>query len=354
MENDMSYRFIALGIAALVATSPVQAQRRGTVELGAFSSATSYDNSLIIDNGFGGGLRVGAFLDPRWAIEFDGSGMGASRSNGFADIHVTSLSARLALTPIVIGRLSWVLAAGAVQTDYGTKSSYGMTGLIGAKLPLSERVALRVDAITDYMPKGKDTNVGFRAGLSFFRQPGTRTRTVNVVGPAAPVALHQDSVSASEQARLRLIDARYAALRDSLSRPTLLKPVVASSALALATMREMIHFATDSALLTDAARLTLDSKIAVFNTNPAMRIVIVGNTDERATDAYNMALGGRRAEAAKAYLVGKGIDPIRIEIATRGESQPIASGTSTDAQALNRRAEFRLLVASDYLLPPKK
>jgi peptidoglycan-associated lipoprotein len=85
-----------------------------------------------------------------------------------------------------------------------------------------------------------------------------------------------------------------------------------------------------------------------------MRIVIVGNTDERATDAYNLALGGRRADAAKAYLVSQGVEAIRIEIASRGETQPIATGTSLDAQAQNRRAEFRLLVASDYLVPPQK
>jgi peptidoglycan-associated lipoprotein len=166
--------------------------------------------------------------------------------------------------------------------------------------------------------------------------------------------MRHDSVSATEQGRLRTIEANYNTLRDSLSRPTLMKPTAASSGAALATMREMIHFATDSSILNDSAKATLDSKVAVFTANPAMRIVIVGNTDERATDTYNLALGGRRADAAKAYLVSKGIDPIRIEIASRGESQPIATGTSTDAQAQNRRAEFRLLVASDYLLPPKK
>jgi peptidoglycan-associated lipoprotein len=80
-----------------------------------------------------------------------------------------------------------------------------------------------------------------------------------------------------------------------------------------------------------------------------MRIVIVGNTDERATDAYNMALGVRRADAAKAYLVSRGVDAMRIEILSLGESQPTAAGTSTGAQARNRRAEFRLLVASDYV-----
>ena len=354
MENRMSKRFIVLGMAALVAAVPVQAQRRGTVELGAFGGATSYDNSLSINSGSGAGLRIGAFLDPRWALEFDGSGMGAGRPIGFSkDVHVTSLSARLAFTPLVMGRLSWVLAAGAVNTDYGTQSSYGMSGLLGAKFGFGDRVALRVDAITDYMPRRKDTNTGFRAGLSFFRQPATRMQTVTVAGPPAPVVMRQDSVSATEQRRLRTVEANYNSLRDSLSRPTLDKPTAASSLTALATMREMIHFATDSSFLNDSAKATLDSKIAIFRENPAMRIVIVGNTDERATDAYNLALGGRRADAAKAYLVSKGIDPIRIEIASRGESQPIAAGTSTDAQAQNRRAEFRLLVASDYLLPPK-
>ncbi len=354
MENNMSYRIIALGVAALMAASPVQAQRRGTIEMGAFGGATSYDNSLSLNNGSGGGLRIGAFLDPRWAIELDGSGMGAGRPVGLSsDAHVTSLSARLALTPLVIGRLSWVIAAGAVNTDYGTRSSYGVSGLLGAKLALGDRAALRVDAITDYMTKRKDTNTGFRAGISLFRQPVTRVQTVTVVGPPAPAVMREDSVSATEQRRLRLIASQYGALRDSLSRPTLDTPVAASSMIALATMREMIHFATDSSLLSDSAKVTLDSKLEIFRSNPAMRIVIVGNTDERATDAYNLALGGRRADAAKAYLVSKGVDPVRIEIASRGESKPIAAGTTTDAQAQNRRAEFRLLVASDYLLPPK-
>jgi outer membrane protein OmpA-like peptidoglycan-associated protein len=355
MKNHLSGSIIALGVAALVAASPVQAQRRGTLELGAFGGATTYDNSLSIDNGSGAGLRIGAFLDPRWSLEFDASGMSAGRPVGFQeDAHVTSLAARLALTPLVMGRLSWMISAGGVHTDYGTQSSYGLSGLLGAKYALNDRVAIRVDAISDYMLERKDTNTGFRAGFSLFRQPATHVQTMTMAGPPPQFVMHQDSVSATEQRRLRMIDARYIALRDSLTRKPLAVPPLASSTSALATMQQMIHFATDSSLLSDSAKVTLDSKIAIFRENPAMRIVIVGNTDERATDAYNLALGSRRADAAKAYLVSKGIDPIRIEIASRGESQPIAAGTSTDAQAQNRRVEFRLLVASDYLLPPKK
>jgi len=350
----MSPRTMALGVAALIGAAPVAAQQRGTLELGAFGSATSFDNSLFLNNGAGGGVRVGAFLDPRWSLEFDGSGLSAGRPLGLRSVEVTSLSARVALTPVVVGRTSWIIGAGAVHTDYGITSSYGMSGLLGAKLALGPRVALRVDGIADYMPHRQDTNLGLRAGVSFFRQPVNRAHTVTVVGPPATVTLRNDSVSATEQRRLRLIAARYEALRDSLARPRVEKPVVRSSATALATMQEMIHFATDSSILSDASKATLGDKVAIFRANPSMRIVIVGNTDERATDAYNLALGGRRADAAKAYLVSRGIDAIRIEIASRGESQPIAPGTSLDAQAQNRRAEFRLLVASDYLVPARK
>lgn len=355
MENHMSRKLIVFGIAALVAALPVQAQRRGTMEFGAFGSASRFDNSLNVENGVGGGLRIGAFLDPRWAVEFDGSGLSADRSfSPSNDIHVTSLAARLALTPLVTGPLSWIISAGGVHTDYGTTSSYGFSGLVGAKYALNDQIALRVDGVSDYMPKRGNWNGALRAGLSLFRQPVTRTQTIAVAAVPGRVVMRQDSVSATEQRRLRAIEANYNTLRDSLARPTLDKPMAPSSSAALATMQEMIHFATDSSTLNDSAKATLDSKVVVFRANPAMRIVVVGNTDERATDAYNQALGGRRAEAAKAYLVSKGIDPIRIEIASRGESRPIAGGTSEGAQAQNRRAEFRLLLASDHLLPPKK
>ena len=67
-----------------------------------------------------------------------------------------------------------------------------------------------------------------------------------------------------------------------------------------------------------------------------------------------MALGTRRAEAAKAYLVSQGVEPIRIEIATRGEGQLVVEGPGEIANAENRRGQFRLLIADPYLAAPKK
>jgi peptidoglycan-associated lipoprotein len=129
--------------------------------------------------------------------------------------------------------------------------------------------------------------------------------------------------------------------------------VKASSAEALATMQEVIHFQHDRSDLSDSAKVILDNKVTIFRENPAMRIVIVGFASQPGTADYNMALGLRRAEAAKAYLVSMGVDPIRVEIATRGEGQLLVEGPGEGADAENRRGQFRLLIADPFLVAPK-
>jgi peptidoglycan-associated lipoprotein len=230
--------------------------------------------------------------------------------------------------------------------------------MVGAKIRLNESTALRIDGISDWLANNSwKSYQSVHVGLSFYRRPNsvirTVVRTVEIPAAAPAYVPRSDSVSAEEQARRRRVEQDYRNLRDSLNRPTAAAITPASSAAALATMEEKIHFATDKSELTGESKALLDSKVTVFRANPQMRIVILGNTDERASDAYNMALGRRRADAAKAYLVAQGIDPVRIEITSMGERNPTASGTTRTAQALNRRDEFRLLVASDFLVPPK-
>lgn len=129
---------------------------------------------------------------------------------------------------------------------------------------------------------------------------------------------------------------------------------VASSAASIATMQELVHFAYDKSDLTDVSRAALDGKVRVFQANPAMRILIVGHTDDRGTGAYNLALGTRRAETVRDYLVAQGVASGRIEIETRGETQPLAAGSSEGAMAQNRRGAFRILVVSDPVTRPRK
>jgi outer membrane protein OmpA-like peptidoglycan-associated protein len=143
--------------------------------------------------------------------------------------------------------------------------------------------------------------------------------------------------------------------RDIENRDT--KQLVTSSAAALRTMQVLIHFANDQADLTDSARAILDDKLAIFQANPALRIVIVGYASQPGTVAHNLALGTRRAEAAKSYLVARGIAPTRIEIATRGKGELLVEGPGEAADAQNRRDQFQLLIANHdevYLGSPKQ
>jgi peptidoglycan-associated lipoprotein len=355
----MLLRTIAIGAAALVWAVPAAAQDRGTVEFGAFGSAGTFNKSLTLNSGVGGGGLVGIYLDPRWAVEFDEGEMRASRTLGLSNVNVGILSGRLVATPYRSGALSILVGAGAGgSTETNFMHSYGLNALVGAKFRINESTALRIDGISDWLANNSwKSYQSVHVGLSFYRRPNsvirTVVRTVEIPAVAPAYVPRSDSVSAEEQARRRRVEQDYRNLRDSLSRPTAAAITPASSAAALATMEEKIHFATDKSELTPESKALLDSKVTVFRANPQMRIVILGNTDERASDAYNMALGRRRADAAKAYLVAQGIDPVRVEITSMGKRNPTASGTTGTAEALNRRDEFRLLVASDFLVPPK-
>lgn len=84
----------------------------------------------------------------------------------------------------------------------------------------------------------------------------------------------------------------------------------------------------------------LQENAEVLRENPELSIVIEGYADIRGTDEYNLRLGQRRADATKAYLVGLGVDPKRIETVSKGETTKFAVGTTEYAYQLNRRARF--------------
>src|SRR3989442_842004 len=114
----------------------------------------------------------------------------------------------------------------------------------------------------------------------------------------------------------------------------------------------MIHFDYDKAIIRGGDAAVLDQKVAILQANPGLRIRISGHCDERGSDEYNLALGNRRATAAKQYLVSHGIDAGRIETVSYGEERPIAQGHDETAWAQNRRDEFEILSGGDALRQP--
>lgn len=359
----MSVRLHAMGvgIAALLSAAPAMAQlQRGTVEFGGFASAASFDNNLSLKTGYGGGGRIGVFLDPRWSLEFEDAEMRATRPNGLRDVNVGLLSGRIVGVPVQSGKLSLLLGMGAgVSTETNFMHSYGLDALVGAKIALRDNLAFRVDGVWDWLANEDwKTYKSVRVGFSVYRRPShvvevqTRTVTVTAGAVAAPMVMaHEDSVSAAETRRLRDRDAALRELRDSLrNAPVRMTPV--TSAKSMETMEASIHFAFDKSLLTDSAKAILDDKVTVFRANPGMTIVMVGYTDLKGSSAYNMALGGRRAQAAKDYIVAKGIARSRVLMESEGEGMQLPNTAGEAGEAVNRRAIFRLLMVPDVILKP--
>ncbi len=101
-----------------------------------------------------------------------------------------------------------------------------------------------------------------------------------------------------------------------------------------------IHFALDQSNISPESAAVLDQIVAVLKSYPFLTVEIEGHTDPRASDAYNQALGGRRALAARNYLLRQGIAPERMTIRSFGETQRRTAGTERLAYARDRRVEF--------------
>jgi peptidoglycan-associated lipoprotein len=123
-------------------------------------------------------------------------------------------------------------------------------------------------------------------------------------------------------------------------------PAPATDSAALAArekfMKQDVNFAFDSAVLDATAQAILKDKAAWLKANASAATTIEGHCDERGTVAYNVALGERRAEAAKAFLVNLGVPAAKMTTISYGKEKPLDPGHNEQAWAKNRRAHFVL------------
>jgi peptidoglycan-associated lipoprotein len=102
-----------------------------------------------------------------------------------------------------------------------------------------------------------------------------------------------------------------------------------------------IYFDFDESALRADAKQSLQNNAKYLNQNSGTSVQIEGNCDERGSEEYNLALGMRRAEAAKRYLMDLGIDGSRMSTISFGEERPAVRGSSEAAWAKNRRDDFK-------------
>lgn len=171
----------------------------------------------------------------------------------------------------------------------------------------------------------------------------------DTTGDGARARARQDSIDAANRARAEAdrlareeADRRAAADRAARDRTALMADIAA-----------MVHFDYDRSDIRSDDMASLDRKAAILNANQGLRLRISGHADDRGSDEYNLALGNRRAAAAKRYLVSKGIADGRIDIVSMGEERPMAQGADEASWQQNRRDEFEVVAGGDNLVAPR-
>lgn len=349
---------ISLGVGSLLLVHPVVAQRPGTLEIGTFGRFATLDDANPFDNVLGLSGRLGLFVLPRISLEGDISWGRAEAADG-ETYNVTPIHARLNYNHPVGSRSDLILGLGYSRINFGDydgppNPQDGLGGLVGLRIGMGDRWAFRVDGTVDVMPatwnsqRGRlqpgnprseefksQVHYGLQAGVSLMLRPGRETPVVI----AAPQPEPQTETRAAEPQPQPQPPARDEAAE-------------AAAARAREIIMEMVHFDFDRFNIRQDAQAVLQRKAEVLRAHPDVRIRIEGHADERGSQEYNLALGMRRANSVKEYLVGLGIDASRMEVVSFGEDRPLDPGSNEAAWAKNRRAEFHIIAGGDRLRMP--
>jgi peptidoglycan-associated lipoprotein len=350
----------------------------GTLEIGPFVQWTHFDDKAPGNpaNHIGFGGRVGVFLsDVHWELEGDGQNTKATRkvpttgpffANATSDVSYTTFALRMLYNIPIASAAEFILGAGAVRSNYASASTissvdrpfqynYGISGDVGLRFRVANRVALRVDGLADYMKDTKNLNLIARGGLSLLLGGGRREVMCTYAGleniPASSPQCVAPAPPPPPPAPVAMCP--YPNLGNlTAADPACIAPA-AIVQIDTTKITGPIYFDFDKSTIRPDAATTLDSKIPWLTANPGMRIRIEGNADERGSDEYNLALGQRRAAAAKKYLVEHGIDASRFDLVSYGEERPVCTDHNEDCWQRNRRDDFVIVtIGSDKIVVP--
>jgi peptidoglycan-associated lipoprotein len=243
----------------------------------------------------------------------------------------------------------------ALESELGTANAARLVGALssfGGRQSYGNlvRAVASYNAAVDAIPAGQlptPALLGVRHALAL----SSGVTSAPVVDAKVYAEAEAERVRVQEEAQARAV--AEAAAREAAATAA---AASAARAAALAGARGIIekqtYFGFDRFDLSAEARADLDAKISLLRANPNLRIRIAGHTDERGSDAYNMALGLRRAAAARRYLVDQGIAANRIETISFGEDRPAVRESNEAAWAKNRRNEFEITAGGESIQLP--
>lgn len=165
-------------------------------------------------------------------------------------------------------------------------------------------------------------------------------RTIWISGLAVLVAVSMLGGCAKRPAAVT--EAAQAPPPVAVAQPEPLNPPVTAELVDLDSLisRMVVHFDFDQAVLKSEDQQKLQKLAEALRGSPSAKVRISGNCDERGTEEYNLALGQRRAEVARKYLIDLGIERVRIDTVSYGHEKPVDPRHTEDAWAANRRDEF--------------
>jgi outer membrane protein OmpA-like peptidoglycan-associated protein len=320
------------GTLLLVASGLVtlaRAQERGTIELGAYGAVGFYDEkATALKTGYGGGLRFGAFLDPRFAVEFDVNQLSAARTVSGTSVSVRSIAAHLNYTFLEAAPLSLVLGGGGGgMIAHDAVRSYMVGALLGAKFAIADNVALRVDGLANWMTSTNWAPApSVQVGLSFFRHPNHVVQTVVAQAPMpAPARVRVDTV--------------YRVRVDSVLRMRTDSVKIAVAGPDQLVLR--VQFQTNKATLLPRSRPVLDTIAKAIIATPGSQWEVQGHADSVGTNAINKPLAQARAQSVVDYLVSKGVKRTDLTATGFGPERPVFSNATEYGRAQNRRVQLR-------------
>lgn len=158
----------------------------------------------------------------------------------------------------------------------------------------------------------------------------------------------------NQRAEAAAAEARRRAAADSAERARAAEEAMRrDSEMLRSVVSTAIGFDFDRSELRDDAKANLDAKIPILLANSNVTIRVAGHADARGSSEYNLALGQRRAAAAKRYLVERGVAESRIETTSFGEERPLCTDSNEGCWSQNRRDEFEITAGGPMLARPR-
>lgn len=334
--------------AILVAAAPVQAQRAIAYEGGVFGHFTKFEKITTLDNGFGGGIHVDAYLLRRLALEYSGDASSNTSARTATDLTIVNHRFDLVYNQPLTDKWRALIGGGWTGTRFNgdtTKNEYdsGLNALLGLRYCVNDNWSWKAEGLVDFKdpadqaPSFSRTKAySLRLGLTRFF--GGQAKNGPCIASMKAEPMPAPPPAAITPAPQQQQPAAPPQQQQQAAPPPQPQQAAPAPAPRPAMRFGPVHFEFDKAALTQADRDTLAVAVKFLTDNPTARIDVIGHTDNVGTEEYNIRLGSRRAMAVRAYLVNAGVAEGRITTSTRGEAEPIADNTTAEGRAMNRRA----------------